>query len=99
MLLVRVCEWDYESEYESDDEEDCDANDIDEEEEEQTKIPNDQAKDFHSTSKMRGLLNSVVSNISGSVGNLASREIISNLKQNLGSQINLRTSNSNLSKI
>eukprot|EP00092_Neocalanus_flemingeri_P039775 GFUD01043315.1.p1 GENE.GFUD01043315.1~~GFUD01043315.1.p1 ORF type:complete len:2211 (+),score=819.60 GFUD01043315.1:247-6879(+) len=89
-----------ESEYESDDD-DCDASEMDEEEEEeeQSVITNNQTKDFHSTSKMRGLLSSVVSNISGSVGNLASKEIIHNLKQNLGSQINLRTSNSNISKV
>ena len=61
-------------------------------------VQQDSAEAFQSTSRMRGMLNSVVSNISGSVGNLARKEIINNLKQNLGSQINLK-SNSNLSKL
>merc|ERR1719244_467419 len=88
-------------EYESDEDDDSDLESMEgeeEEENEQTVQTNVRPKDFHSTSKMRGLLSSVVSNISGSVGNLAKTEIIGNLKQNLGSQINLRTSNSNLSK-
>ena len=51
---------------------------------------------FQSTSKMRGLLSSVVTKISGSVGTLAQKDLMSSLKQNLGSQINLRSSNSNL---
>ena len=57
------------------------------------------SENFQSTSKMRGILTSVVSKISGSVGNLAKKDLMQNLKQNLGSQINLRASSSNLSKL
>merc|ERR1712130_875062 len=51
---------------------------------------------FQSTSKMRGLLSSVVANISGSRGNLGRQEILSSMKQNLGSRTNLRASSSQL---
>ena len=51
---------------------------------------------FQSTSKMRGLLSSVVANISGSRGNLGRQEILSSMKQNLGSRSNLRASSSQL---
>jgi len=79
----------YESDYEESDDYEMEA---------EEGVCSTEKKSFQSTTKMRGLLSSVVSNISGSVGSLASKEIISNLKQNLGSQINLRASNSNLSK-
>ena len=51
---------------------------------------------FQSTTKMRCLLSSVVANISGSRSNLNRQEIVTNLKQNLGSRTNLRASSSQL---
>lgn len=57
-----------------------------------------QGGQFRSSNKMRGLLSNVVSNLSRSVGNLASRQIVDSLKRNLGSQINLASSISDLAK-
>ena len=51
---------------------------------------------FQSTTKMRCLLSSVVANISGSRSNLNRQEIVTSLKQNLGSRTNLRASSSQL---
>ena len=51
---------------------------------------------FQSTTKMRSLLSSVVANISGSRSNLNRQEILTSLKQNLGSRTNLRASSSQL---
>ena len=84
----------YEEEYEEDSseysEEEYDEDVEDDVEDE------DQPNNFQSTSKMRGMLSSVVSRISGSVGNLAQKDIMQSLKQNLGSQINLKLSSTNL---
>ena len=77
------------SEYEDDDYEE-------EEEEQEDQLTSNPSDNFQSTSKMRGILSSVVSKISGSVGNLAKQDLMQNLKQNLGSQITLRASNNNL---
>ena len=100
-----------EEEEEPDDEDESDESDeeysdeFDSEDDECSESSNDQDiedfennddNNYQSTSKMRGLLSSVVSKISGSVGNLAQRDLMNSLKQNLGSQINLRSSNSNL---
>ena len=60
-------------------------------------ILDNEKNNYQSTSKMRGLLSSVVNKISGSVGNLAQGDLMNSLKQNLGSQINLRSSKCNLS--
>ena len=91
-----------EDEYE-DDEENEDYDDADSDYSENSDYDSHEAEDtsenFQSTSKMRGILTSVVSKISGSVGNLAKKDLMQNLKQNLGSQINLRASSSNLSKL
>jgi len=51
---------------------------------------------YKSTWKMRGLVSSVVSKISGSEANLATPQIVSNLKAGLGSRINVLASNSQL---
>ena len=81
-------------EYDSEDDEFSESsNDADEDIE---GFENTEDNNYQSTSKMRGLLSSVVNKISGSVGNLAQRDLMNSLKQNLGSQINLRSSNSNL---
>ena len=83
---------DYESEYsEYEDEEDIDMEDTTNKDNWRQSTDN-----FQSTNKMRGLLSSVVTKISGSVGNLAQKDLIQSLKQNLGSQINMRNSNTNL---
>ena len=82
----------FSDEYDSEDDEISESsNDEDIEDYENTDDNN-----YQSTSKMRGLLSSVVNKISGSVGNLAQRDLMNSLKQNLGSQINIRSSNSNL---
>lgn len=78
-----------EDEYEDDEEEEEEMEE-EEEEEEETK--------FKSSAKMRGLLSSVVTKLSGSVGNLAGTNLVHSLKRNLGSQINLRASNKDLSQ-
>merc|ERR1719264_360598 len=69
---------------------------IGEEEEEEVEGVTPAEPGFQSTSKMRGLLSSVVANISGSRGNLGRQEILSSMKQNLGSRSNLRASSSQL---
>merc|ERR1712218_613479 len=66
------------------------------EEEEEVEEVTSAEPGFQSTSKMRGLLSSVVANISGSRGNLGRQEILSSLKQNLGSRNNLRASSSQI---
>ena len=82
----------YSDEYDSEDDECSESSN----EEDIEDFENIDDNNYQSTSKMRGLLSSVVSKISGSVGNLAQRDLMNSLKQNLGSQINLRSSNSNL---
>jgi len=54
------------------------------------------SSNYKSTSKMRSLLSSVVTNLSGSVTNLARPEIVSTLKKGIGSRTNLRASSSQL---
>ena len=54
---------------------------------------------YKSSSKMRGLLCSVASRLTGSVSNLSAGDVIQTLKKNLGSQINLRASNKDLSQL
>lgn len=65
-------------------------------EEDNGDVEDDLSNNYQSSKQLRGMLSSVVSRISGSVGNLAQKDIMQSLKQNLGSQINLKQSNSNL---
>ena len=86
---------DDDSDYEYSDDEDESESEYSEEEEEVEEVTSAEPG-FQSTSKMRGLLSSVVANISGSRGNLGRQEILSSLKQNLGSRNNLRASSSQI---
>ena len=86
---------DDDSDYEYSDDEDESEYEYSEEEEEVEEVTSAEPG-FQSTSKMRGLLSSVVANISGSRGNLGRQEILSSLKQNLGSRNNLRASSSQI---
>ena len=92
---------DYEEEEEDEDDYDSDDSDMESEYseyDEEDEVCNENIVDtnYQSTNKMRGLLSSVVTKISGSVGNLAQKDLIHSLKHNLGSQINLK-SNTNIS--
>ena len=102
-----IVEEDEEEEYD-DDEEDYESDEYEDdieviesdysyEDESDSEIQETNVDNYQSTNKMRGLLSSVVNKISGSVGNLAQKDLIQNLKQNLGSQINIRSSVTNLS--
>ena len=66
------------------------SNDSDDEQEEEG-VPQ-----FQSTAKIRGMFSTVVSNLSKSVNNLAQTDLVSNLKRNLGSHVNLRGSTQEL---
>ena len=99
-VIVEEEDEENEEDYDEDDEDDeySDDSEYSEYEEEEEEYETEMTSEkFQSTTKMRGILTSVVSKISGSVGNLAKKDLMQNLKQNLGSQINLRTSNNNLS--
>ena len=84
------------SDYEYSDDDDESEYEYSEEDEEEVEEVTPAEPGFQSTSKMRGLLSSVVANISGSRGNLGRQEILSSMKQNLGSRSNLRASSSQL---
>merc|ERR1719474_2238186 len=71
---------------------------VSEESDEEPSIDHKQESNFKSSSRMRGLLGSVMTKISGSVGNLAERDLVSNLKRNLGSKISLRSSAKDLTQ-
>ena len=86
---------DDDSDYEDSDDDDESEYEYSEEDEEVEEVTPAEPG-FQSTSKMRGLLSSVVANISGSRGNLGRQEILSSMKQNLGSRSNLRASSSQL---
>ena len=86
-------DYEYDEEYSHSEEYDSE----DDEYSESGKDEDNENNNYQSTSKMRGLLSSVVNKISGSVGNLAQKDLMNSLKQNLGSQINLRSSKSNIS--
>lgn len=91
-----------EDEYSDEDEEESEYEYSDEEEDdEEEETPATSAQPLQSSSKMRGLLSSVVTDLSGSVTNLGKQQILSSLKQGLGSRTNLRSSTSqlNLAKI
>ena len=99
-VIVEEEDEENEEDYDEEDEDDeySDDSEYSEYEEEEEDYETDMTSEkFQSTTKMRGILTSVVFKISGSVGNLAKKDLMQNLKQNLGSQINLRTSNNNLS--
>ena len=81
---------DDEDEYSNEDDDDSDYEYSDDEE--PNYVGPEPAAPYQSTSKMRGMLNSVVTNLAGSVSNLGSQEILTTLKQRLGSrssQLNL----------
>ena len=84
---------DEESDEESDDENNVSFGNINEKEQDEEK-----AQTFKSSSRMRGMLSSVVGNLSRSVSNLAGTQIVSSLKKNLGSQISLRASYTDLTQ-
>ena len=93
------------AEEEDDDEEEDDVDDDDESEyensseHEEPAPARDEAKSsFKSSLRMRGLLSSVASKLTGSVSNLSAGDVVQTLKKNLGSQINLRASNKDLSQ-
>lgn len=57
------------------------------------------AQEYKSSTRIRGLLGSVASKFTKSVGNLAGNtNLVGNLKKNLGSQISVRASNLDLDK-
>jgi len=56
----------------------------------------DNEDNYQSTARIRGLFSSVVSSLSKSMGNLAQTELVSNLKKNIGSHVNLRSSFQNI---
>ena len=86
---------DSDSDYEYSDDEDEDNSEYEYSDEELGEaVPTEPG--FQSTTKMRSLLSSVVANISGSRSNLNRQEIVTSLKQNLGSRTNLRASSSQL---
>merc|ERR1719362_1250968 len=66
----------YSEEYDSEDDEDSESG-------KDEHILDNENNNYQSTSKMRGLLSSVVNKISGSVGNLARGDLMNSLKQNL----------------
>ena len=81
---------DDEDEYSNEDDDDSDYEYSDDEE--PNYVGPEPAAPYQSTSKMRGMLSSVVTNLAGSVSNLGSQEILTTLKQRLGSrssQLNL----------
>merc|ERR1712181_129163 len=80
---------DNDSDYEYSDDDDESEYEYSEEDEEVEEVTS-AGPGFQSTSKMRGLLSSVVANISGSRGNLGRQEILSSMKQNQGGRSNLR---------
>lgn len=93
-------EYDQEEYYEDEnsDYEYCDSESEYSEYDNEIEAVNEEQNNYQSTNKMRGLLSSVVSKISGSIGNLAQKDLMHSLKQNLGSQMNLKKSNTKLEK-
>ena len=84
-----------------DDEEDEDKSENEESSEIEETLPTkvEAESSYKSSSKMRGLLCSVASRLTGSVSNLSAGDVMQTLKKNLGSQINLRASNKDLSQL